>query len=183
MKTVAIIPGFAEGKWHAKRLRAALEKHGYSIVPKLSEADIVLAHSGGFFTTHKAKKTALIVGVGVPLKKRTQLAGTLRKKVAIDIKTHAQNKKLRQWGVKAGWNGYYTLRHPMRWGRMLRYIERLPSHTRVLIIRNKDDYFSSKGELQKLTENKNWHFAELPGQHDDLWTNSEHYIDIIKEYE
>lgn len=48
-KTVALIPGFTEGKWHTKRFKRALVRRGYHFVLQADHADIVIAHSGGCY--------------------------------------------------------------------------------------------------------------------------------------
>jgi len=63
---VCILYGIFEGSWHGKRLRLALSNQGFGISDNSSEADIIIAHSGGCLLIPTDAKARLILLVGLP---------------------------------------------------------------------------------------------------------------------
>lgn len=66
MKTVALIHGFAGGKWHTKTFVKELEKAGLKVVGDTSGADVIIAHSTGCYIIPREPKAKLIFLIGIP---------------------------------------------------------------------------------------------------------------------
>lgn len=183
MKSVAIIYGIAEGSWHGKLMRQALEEAGYTFEPNPEKADIVIAHSGGCFFLPFTKKHQTILLIGPPYWPGKPPFISMTEKMRYDFIHRKKEKKLGYLFVKTLWNGFYVIGdilHVFDMSRFFRQhdlMDRLPSKD-ILLIRNKYDTWCSP-DISSIPTNNPIRFVDLPGDHDDCWLHPKAYIDLL----
>ncbi|MFO0882295.1 MAG: hypothetical protein U0491_02495 [Candidatus Saccharimonadales bacterium] len=161
-KSYAIIYGFAEGPYQARMFAAVAKEYGLKQT-KVSQAEIIFAHSGGCFLI-PTDSNAIIVHVNptiwpqrsivsslirrFPPKKVSLISGLFRLYYALDV-THAIRM------VKA---------------RAMRL-----NGSKCLIVRNSQDTYLSYEVFISFGQQK----IEFDGGHDDIWQNPEKYIQLV----
>lgn len=180
MARVHIIPGFAEGSHQMRALLAALKSAGHEVTSDATEADTIIAHSGGIYLVPKDHQAKTVILSGLPYYPGTRLGTRLRRKLRYDIQSPQISAS--QLLQKSAFNGYYVVRHPKRWLDMHRAMrdERLPSAPIVIAVHHAADPMSTSELIQALAQENNWHFVSRPGGHDDLWHQPEVYVQLLK---
>ena len=184
-KSVAIIYGFAEGPWHAKRMLRQFERYGYKPTNSPEAADVVITHSGGCLFDFKLRPEQTLVVINPVYWPGRSYVSRFRAKVWQDIWLLLFGGHPIYSLQKLGYNLFYAIKYRRRNGYMLRKkdifkIETIISHSRTILIRNKDDPWLTP-DLTPLTQvNPHLRIAELPGGHDDCWLYSEVYLDLIQ---
>lgn len=185
MTSVAIIHGFAEGKYTSNLLTKALTKEGFGVTDDTESADIIITHSGGCYYLPDTPKDQLVFLVGPPYWPGKPMIGSLAQKLYGDFTYHRRHRKLGFWLKKNSWNFLYIfgdIPHTfqlMLFARHHDFHERLV-HTKFILIRNKNDSFCMPDVEHIPFGNKKIDFYELQGEHDDIWVNPQPYIDIIR---
>jgi hypothetical protein len=165
MKTFAIVYGFAEGDYHARKFIAACSTAGLERTSP-SNADIIFAHSGGCFVVpSNPHNTTILVGVS-PWKDISTFA-CLAKKIRTDRPTAAE----------LFWHACYIFAKPLHAYRML-VNKTLIGSTNVIVICNKNDPYFPK-EKAKLLESQGYKVTSFLGGHDDIWHNPAKYIELV----
>lgn len=183
MKSVAIIYGFAEGKWQGRLMRLALAEVGYRLENNPTLADVIIAHSGGCLILPNSKKQQEIILIDPPYWPGRPMLKSLFSQLLSDPTWRKQNGQLGYWLQKLLWNTYYIFRHPIRNLKMyvpshkVRLFEILPQQE-ITIVRNQGDPWCSPETKSRAAKN-NIPFYELPGTHDDCWLNPEKYIKVV----
>jgi hypothetical protein len=174
-KTFHIIPGWAEGPWHSKRLVTTLKTAGFTETTA-NRATLVIAHSGGCYLLPKDQSNKLILLVGIPYWPGKSIFRGIIQKVRADM----QINRFTFNACKGFWNIVYVLMQPYKsllmWQatHKSRPLESIPSS--AILIRNQSDTFCTP-EISKQVPNK---IISLPGQHDDLWHNPKPYVEIAE---
>ena len=180
-KSVAVIYGWAEGPRHAKRLRAELRVAGFEVKKRVSKADVIIAHSGGGLLLPASLNAQLVLLVGLPYWPGRHPVQSLPRKVKMEFENPL---KLTEWLKKTFYNGLYSLRprHHYRMGRafMRKNYPRATEDCAFVAIRNRHDPFMHPVSALSLAEKNVWSLLSLPGTHDDIWSNPQNYIAIIK---
>lgn len=183
MKTVALIYGWGEGAWESQEFRGLLYKKGLQTTNKVSEADIVLAHSSGCYLVPRDTARKTIFLIGLPYWPSRSLFQSGVRKLSAEIKFHRQNQSIGWWLNKILHNCWYILSRPSATYYVLtKHLEKnLPggSLNDVILVRPKDDTFCHPEVLKLLRKTKSYKFLEIPGAHDDCWINSKPYIDLL----
>lgn len=78
--------GGFEGSWHGKKLRSALVDRGFSISRNCSDAEIIIAHSGGCFLVPESNCANIMILVGFPYWPGKSIASRIRHKTRIEDK-------------------------------------------------------------------------------------------------
>jgi hypothetical protein len=185
--TVAIAYGLGEGPAVSKRLRAALSHEGYALIDNVSQADIVIAHSGGIYSlpTDATNKVVLLVGPSCGRRGRS-LAWTQFNKVGQDLRFSVKHRRVGSWLRKSYHNAAYVARDPRAVKTMWRAAQSrgnfLPALNadQVAVICYKGDPWSGYIEAEQVEHNKHYSFIEHSGVHDDLWSNPQEYISVIQ---
>lgn len=184
MKTFAIIPGFSEGRWHARQLSRELVAAGFRRA-KVKDADIIITHSGGAYLLPRNAEPKLLLMVGANFMPFLALPMALAGKVAADFRAYRDQKRAGQWLLKFLFNAIYFFRLD-RTARMLgSFKKRNISDTwkghRVIVLRNQDDIFCQphvhEADPLKAPEVC---FVSVTGHHDDIWTNPKPYVNLLK---
>lgn len=184
-KSFAIVPGFAEGRWHMKNLIRELEASGYELAETAAEADIIIAHSGGCYFLPKLQSRQLIVLIGPPYWPGKPLLLSLVQKLYLDFVDCVSRGMIIYWLQKTFWNTLYLLRDLLLAASMglkarkQDFYKALAEH-KVMIIRNQQDSWCSTKISAELSHNKHFSFHALPGQHDDCWHNPRPYVKLIE---
>jgi pimeloyl-ACP methyl ester carboxylesterase len=182
-----IIFGFTEGSWHGKRMRRELHKRGVVITKRVSDADYVIAHSGGCFEVPPLKEHQILMLInptywpGKPLHVRgRQMTGQLIKAVRpgnnplFHLRKTAHN--LTYLFTRAKRNKFIAKRAGTY------DLETEIKHVNTILIRNQDDPWLTP-ELNYLQEiNPHLRIVRMPGGHDDCWQHPARYMQILQEY-
>ncbi|HUY85177.1 MAG TPA: hypothetical protein VMU97_01540 [Candidatus Dormibacteraeota bacterium] len=182
----AISYGFLGGPLHSRHLRKMLNKAGYVEAP-LSEADIIIAHSGGayLFNPGPRPKLILLAAPALTREKPRSLFKKNTKQLWRNAKTEHYLRKRLLWSL---YGVYCALRNPKPNYQMIKFASdtsfELPEFDSadVFFIANRDDEWSAGPHLAKLLADRPWAFISLPGAHEHIWVHPEDYIDIIDLY-
>lgn len=174
---VGISYGFAEGPGNARLMIRLLKEQGFTITRKLSNADIIIAHSGGCFLIPENGKANFVMLIDLPYWPDKHLGLGLKEKLELEIKDML-------WFKKSTVNLLYFIAWPTRWYRMWKgwknmRIPNTANYASVLAVRNEKDTFMHPVEGEMLAAKHGWETKILSGQHDDLWENPQHYINIL----
>lgn len=184
MKSVAIVHGWAGGKWHVRRFVRALNESGFETRKRQAKADIIVAHSTGCYRLKENTQAKLILLIGPPYWPSKSILHRLLKK-----KRHDTHHRLRNEGLlftinKLLFEIIYIILKPsytfiaLKHHRYLHFLE-LIKNKPVVLIRNAEDYFCSPEIEKAVKDYKNVRYVELPGGHDDFMTNPGPYVDLI----
>lgn len=181
MRTVAIIPGWAEGPWQARQLATELSRNGFKLTDNTNNADVVIAHSLGCYLVPKDSSSELVMLVGLPHWPGRPILSSLMRKLAFEAQEHKSSKNLSWWLNKTAHNLLYVLRYPkLTWAAIFeRKLANLTKISNVLLVRNERDSFLDPGVLDSLKAERNYKLIDLSGSHDDIWSNPKPYIDLI----
>ena len=185
--TVAIAYGLGEGPAISKRLREGLNEKGYALIDNVSQADIVIAHSGAIYSlpTDATNKVVLLIGPSCGRKGRS-LTRTQFNKVGQDLRFAVKHRRVGGWLRKSYHNAAYLARDPQALKTMWRAAQSngsfLPalSADKVAVICYKDDPWSGYIQSDQVENNQHYSFIDHSGVHDDLWTNPQEYISVIQ---
>ncbi|MBI2592163.1 hypothetical protein HYW36_01670 [Candidatus Saccharibacteria bacterium] len=183
-KTVAILHGWAGGKWHVRRFVKALKDSGFELGTRQANADIIVAHSTGCYRLKENTDAKLVVLIGPPYWPSKSILHRLLRK-----KGHDTHHQLRNEGVlftinKLLFEIIYVIIKPsysfiaLKHHRYLHCLDLL-ENKEVILIRNEEDYFCSPEIKDRLKKYSNVRYIELPGGHDDFMTNPKPYIDLL----
>lgn len=177
---VYILYGLCEGPMVSRAFREALQKRGGVVVCDLSDADVIVTHSGGCFLLPNKVRAKRIVHIGLPYwPGRPIVVGMIRKIIA-DAILHRRSRATGFWLHKTLWNLVYFWKMPSN-VRMLRglYKGALWKHGAITtVVRPSEETlttpdFSSMPFIGAAT------FVTVTGQHDQCWWKPRPYIDII----
>jgi hypothetical protein len=176
----AISYGLVGGPLHSQRLRRSLEAANFKPETK-TQADIILAHSAGCWLIPDRAKPRLIVYVGMPL------ANTNPRLTWYKAMTAGLSKNTWQYILKSNLkNAFYFVKQPLRNLKIVHMsataLPIIPNNTRVVFIANQHDPWPQDDRLKEYLATKDWIFLSLPGTHDDLWSHSQRYVEIIEYY-
>ena len=185
--TVAIAYGLGEGPAVSKRLREALSHKGYALIDNVSQADVVIAHSGGIYSlpTDATNKVVLLVAPSCGRKGRS-LTRTQFSKVGKDLRFAVKHRRVGGWLRKSYHNAAYLARDPLAVKTMWRTAQSsgnfLPAlqADKVAVICYRDDPWSGYVQAEQIQNNQHYSFIEHNGVHDDLWSNPQEYISVIQ---
>ena len=184
MKTVALIEGFAGGPRLTKKFRLSLHEAGFRIIKTSSRADVIIAHSAGCYNLPLTSDAQLIMLIGLPYwPGRSIYSRNRRDRKA--AKAYELSHFGRQYFIrKRLLQAYYFLIRPkyfwlaLVWHTKLAFVELL-SDKKVIFVRNSDDNYLTPKIKKSLAPLPNIKYFELPGQHDDYYTNPAPYIEIL----
>jgi hypothetical protein len=185
-KTVAIVYGFTEGKWHGKRLRSALAQHDFTVVSKTRDADIVIAHSGGCYNVPpELRPEQLLMLIAPPywpgrallLRSQSMAVQMLRAIRPGNEPVNQANKVLHNI-LFLFWHASKNLTIVRR-ARRYNLEKDLPHPNPILVPKKHDPWLTPNfRDLQRF--NEHLRLIELPGDHDDIWLHPEPYINLIE---
>jgi len=183
-KTVAVLDGFAEGKWHSKKLRAELVNAGYTIAKDATKADIIIAHSGGCFYVPLNNTDQKVMLIGPPYWPDKSPARSMMEKIYLDMTYRMREQNFLYFLQKTQWNIIYLIAdipRALNIGKSVRLkkLVSLFNKSRVIVVRNKDDAWCMP-DLKSALINEKATFYELPGEHDDCWIHPKAYVDLLQ---
>ena len=184
MKTAVILQGWAGGAWHTKKLADLLEKNDIRVISDKRAADIIIAHSVGTYDIPSGIHAELIMLIDPPYWPGKSIISRLFKKEHADTKTVRQLYGNKYWLAKKFWEGVYIILKPSYSFLAPRQvpISELLAHMagrKVLVVRNKVDAFLTPDIRNQLQDYENVKYIELPGEHDDYYTNPQPYVDLL----
>jgi hypothetical protein len=171
--------GFAEGWLTARKLRKALRKADYAIETP-SEADIIIAHSGGYLVFPNQTKAHTILYIGANTWDRS-LSTSLKQKLHFDYSAARAKNQLIRWLLHGLRNDLYILK-PRHTFQLVRGYRKKPSQppisARTIVVRNQHDSYCTERAL--LSWRNIDTFVAFEGGHDDVWNNPENYVNLLK---
>jgi hypothetical protein len=177
--TVGIVYGFAEGNLTGRKLRQALRQAGYRIANP-SQADIIIAHSGGYLVLPKKIRASSIIFVGANTWDRPLLT-SLGQKLHYDYLDRKAKGQMLTWFLHGLRNDWYIFKVPhtcrLAWG-YLRKPSQPPKLARSIVIRNRHDSYCTEEQL--LVWAGMGTYISFDGGHDDIWNNPGAYVDVIQ---
>lgn len=180
MRTIAVAEGWAGGPKLSRLFTDELAKNGFRIVKDKRQADVIFAHSTACYKLPVATKAQLILLLDPPYWPGRSIIGRW-----IDLLkngTKPPNQSFKQLLTKKLWETYYILVKPsytwsvLRNQSKLEFLEKLKSEN-VLLVRNQRDQFCSSSIKDLISGIK---YVELPGDHEDYYSNPKPYIDLIQ---
>jgi len=183
MINVAVKQGWAGGKWHTRQFEQALKAAGYSITDELN-ADVVVAHSIACYDLKIKSPATYFILIDPPYWPGKSILSRFIEKQKQDnrnLKNRFGQKYLLQ---KIAWGIFYIFARPqytliaLRGSGQLGFLDELAGKN-VLIIRNRQDQLCSADIKVALEAYPDFYYYELPGQHDDYYTNPQPYIDLL----
>lgn len=180
---VHIIGGWSEGPKHQKQIKNELKKAGHEITRYLREAEIIITHSAGCYFIPYDHKHKLTVVIGPPYWPGAPILWRTFQHVVLQAPQQIRKWGLWYWIRHRLWNIFYAFTSPFRtikiWRSLKSALLEPKNQNNVLIIRNDSDVFCSPNVRDFSRKHKNIKFAQLPGLHDDFWTNPKPYIDLV----
>lgn len=124
-KSVSILYGFGEGRWHGRKLRIALQAADFTIANDPHDADIIIAHSGGMYALpeNTSNKILFLVAPSCGQPHKTWLQ-TQSKKVWLDMLFFFNAGMYVVWLQKSCWNVFYLVKQIPRLPRLWRIHQR-----------------------------------------------------------
>lgn len=186
MKTVAILHGWAGGKWHVKRFVRALKENDLATTKNSKNADIIIAHSTGCYRIKENAEAKCVLLLGPPYWPSKSILHRLLRKKAHDTHLRIKNEGILFTINKLIFEIIYVLIKPsytfiaLKHHRYLHFLDLL-ENKKVILIRNEEDYFCSPEIKDALKKYPSVRYVELPGGHDDFMTNPTPYIDLLLE--
>lgn len=173
--------GLVGGPLHARRFKKLMQKAGFVHTKYTQKADIIIAHSAGCWLIPPDSTPKLVIYVGMPLAQRQPLQ-TLR--AANQAKLN--HNDFRQGFIKRSKSTFYGIIQPRRNLKIIKMsklaepviFDKAP----VVFIANSDDPWPDDTKLEHYMLTHPWAFMGLVGAHDDVWLNSEKYVEIIEKY-
>jgi hypothetical protein len=186
-KSVAILYGFGEGRWHGRKLRSALLAANFDVADSPHDADIIIAHSGGMYALPEvvSDKTVFLVGPSCGQPDKTWLQ-TQSKKVWLDMRSFIEERTHIAWLQKSYWNVLYLLqsipRLPHLWRIHHQHQACLPiiAAKTLTVVVFKNDPWSGYLRVEERLRHSRYTFITVDASHDDIWLNPERYVELVR---
>ncbi|MBX4201345.1 hypothetical protein KW803_00405 [Candidatus Saccharibacteria bacterium] len=183
MINVAIMQGWAGGKWNTREFEAALAAAGYNVTPTL-HADVIIAHSTACYDLPAKTSATYFVLIDPPYWPGKSIVKRMLDKKKFDTKLAKQALGWKAVAQKTFWEIVYIFAKPkytqiaLQHNSQLTFLEKLKEKN-VGIIHNENDYLCSPDIQVPIASYPNVKFIRLPGGHDDYYTNPQPYIDLL----
>lgn len=177
--SVAIIPGFSEGRHHSRGLRHALLEAGFVLARKPEQADIIIAHSGGCMLVPQAHKARAVLFVNYTYWPSRSLGTSLRMKLAEERRRVGTWQWLKNCALHDAYilNPFHTLKYLRVWPQRGGYLADL-DHGQYFI-HNRHDPYSNPDSLVAMAGDSHAYIS-LPGYHDELWDDPTPYVHLLQ---
>lgn len=178
--TVRLLYGIGEGPGLDSRIRNAFASRGLDLFFGATRADVILAHSGGALElpNNLSDKIVILVAPSYGAAGHS-IAGLCLRKVWQDLGYLARRGQLGRWAAKTVLNARYFLTQLPRALRMYLAIKNNPTllpeffAQQTIIVRYLEDPWSALITPAEAAKYPQYSFIDLPGSHDNLWTNPE----------
>ena len=183
-KTVAILHGWAGGNWHVRRFVKALKENGFEERKRVTNTDVIIAHSPGCYRLKENSNAKLILLIGPPYWPSQSILRRLLKKKSHDTRHRIKNEGVIFTINKFIWEIIYVIIKPsytfvaLKHHRYLHFLDLL-ENKKIILIRNEEDYFCSPEIEKAIKDYRNVRYISLPGGHDDFMTNPDPYVDLL----
>ena len=184
--SVCILYGLGEGEAIGKELIDKLQKNGFEITTDASQADYIIAHSGGMLFIPKTFRAKIFLLIGVNNKIDGSVTLTQYRKVRQDFVYAISSKSHLLWLKKSCWNLFYLIQEINKTLHMWQIAHSgelfIPNikNAKVIVVNYKDDPWSGsllKKDLEKFSD---YELITHTGLHDDLWYNPDFYINLLQ---
>ena len=182
-----IVHGFGGGELLSKGLIKGLKAAGFNKSDSAEDAEIVIAHSAGYWLLDDSLKAKIIILVG-PALPQHDTRKTYRQANALMWKTAVRDKyvlKRLKWAIGSV---VYLIKQPKHNRNLARLVShpnenfRPPKAPQVILIANREDPWPRSELLNKFLEEEPWAFISLPGSHEHIKDDPAAYVAIIEYY-
>lgn len=183
MINVAIMEGWAGGKWHTKAFTAALQASGYAVTDIL-HAEVIIAHSIACYSLPTKTPANIFMLIDPPYWPAKSIISRFLEKPRQHNHVQGQTQGWKNLIKKVFWGIVYIVAKPsytilaLKSSGQIDFLNNL-SDKNVLIIRNQQDYFCSPDIQVAITTYPNVRYIVIPGEHDDYYSNPRPYIDLL----
>jgi hypothetical protein len=185
MPTFAIIYGFGEGPLLSKKLRRTFERHDWEHTDDVSNADVIITHSGGslLIPAQFAAKAILIIAPTAGY--RGAIVANVLRKVALDYKLAWRQRDVHSCVGRYCVNIGYSIAKPRHVAAMWREAHNQPERklqlpaVRTGTIVFRDDPWGKHLHESVLQQSQHT-FMSYDRPHDDLWKNPQDYLPVIQ---
>lgn len=183
MINVAVKQGWAGGKWHTRQFEAALKGAGYEISDDM-HAEVVIAHSVACYDLKIKSPATYFILIDPPYSPGKNILQRFIDKQLQDNKTLSARYGKKYVVKKILWGIAYAIMKPQYLDLALKNADKLDfldelKEKNVLVIRNKHDPICSADLKVALAAYTDFYYWEMPGEHDDYYTNPQPYIDLL----
>jgi hypothetical protein len=184
--TVAILYGLAEGGLIARKLKKCLHEAGFRYTRDATQADVIIAHSGGILLVPPIARAQKILLIGPPAAFPKRVAHAAAHKVWQDYRGAHKSRTLAPWFLKSSYNFGYMLLQSWRPWQLYRKLQKSGRTLPVLaakdiaVICYRDDEWSGYIGQRKLHERYHYTFISHPRLHDDLWMYPKEYVSVLQ---
>jgi hypothetical protein len=180
---VAVMPGWAGGKWHTRQFEAALQAAGYTVTDVL-HADVIIAHSTACYALPSKTPAQYFVLIDPPYWPGKTLLTRILEKKKYDRKLTNNPTPMKLKVQNLFWSTAFVL-SKLKYTQLavqhhgqLDFLQKLKAKN-VGIIHNQQDYLCSPDIEIPIVSYPNVKFIRLPGGHNDFYTNPQPYIDLL----
>lgn len=183
--TAAIVYGFAEGKRHGRRFRAALRERGYTVVRNPKKADVIFAHSGGYLMLPPLSPQQQLVLLDPSYRPDKTPLYCFILHVLYDIRFLLFSSLWGYWAWKTWWNIWYFVSQLPRQIRLLRrYHTRdfaaLLVHPRLIVLQSDDRSWFDDRYYRGSDATSAVPIRFIATDHDDCWRQPGIYIELAQ---
>lgn len=186
MLNVAVIPGWAGGKWHTRQFEKTLIEHGYKITARI-DADVIIAHSVGCYDLPAKTPARYYILIDPPYWPGKSILRRFAEKQRQDNRHLRDTLGRRYLARKFIWGAWYVITRPryiylaVASKSDLNFLNGLKDKN-VLVVRNQSDQMCAP-EIKVALAAYPWvYFTEVPGEHDDYYTNPTAYIPLLPKH-
>ena len=182
-RTARIVYGFAEGPRHGRRMRHALKTRGYTLVRHVKDADVILAHSGGYLMLPPLRPEQQLVLLDPSYRPAKTPLFCLVSHLVYDIRFLLFSSLWGYWSWKTWWNIWYIVWHPRRQLRMYRRyhtqdFSTITSHPQLTVLQSDDRSWFDDRHYRSRDGRSNITLHFVAADHDDCWRQPNVYLDL-----
>lgn len=177
-KTACIVYGVMEGHLHGWRMRRELRKRGYALVKNPREAQVIVAHSGGYLIVPKLQASQTLLMIDPACHNERPPLMNVAHHVVLDIRQVLWSRDFLFYFWKTGLNLLYLVVRFKPIYRMSKIYSsggrpELLHRPKTIIVQGDDTSWLNREELAGATV----HY--LRSWHDDCWLYPERYLDFL----
>ncbi len=179
-----MVPGWAENRWKTHKLLDDLDAGGGIQTKDIGQAEVIITHSAGGHVVPQNLKAKLIVLIAPSYIPGRPFVISTVMEYLMDTIYYFRRALIYPWLLKNLYYIFFGIAHPLRTIRVYRKVqeplnlEALKNY-RVLLIRNKHDFFCSPQIADEARKYSNIEYKELAGRHDHCWIAPKPYVDLI----
>ncbi|MGB4800132.1 MAG: hypothetical protein WBP03_01275 [Candidatus Saccharimonadales bacterium] len=183
-RRVCLIYGITEGPWHGRAMRAAFARRGWELVANPSEADIVVAHSGGVFFIPLPRADQQLLLIDPTCTADRAGARHALRFIGWEMRHTLLSREAGNFLRRMCHNLFYILVSFRRNREIVRHFYRpnitaVLRHPRLIITQSDNRAWFDEQTLQRLADSQKLHVHYIRSHHDDCWNHPDRYLDLL----